>query len=106
MGTSNDWVESTITWANRPAPTTLPSDDEGAIPAGTWIDLDVTPLVTTDGKFSFALLATSADVVDFASRNSSVTSQRPELVVETLPSDAPVATSPPTISGGRRREKR
>jgi K319-like protein/calcineurin-like phosphoesterase family protein len=98
-GTSNDWVESTITWANRPAPTTLPTDDEGAIPAGTWIDLDVTPLVTTDGTFSFVLVATSGDVVDFSSRNSSVTSQRPELVVETLPSGTPVATSPPTISG-------
>ena len=98
-GTSNDWTESGITWSNRPSPTTAAVDDEGAIAAGSWVELDVTSLVTADGTFSFVVAPMSSDGVEFHSRSSSSTSLRPELVVEALTSGAPIATSPRTISG-------
>ncbi len=98
-GTSNGWVESAITWSNRPPPTTAAVDDEGAIPLGSWMELDVTSLVTTNGTFSVVLAATHQDGVDFDSREATTASLRPELVVESLTSNAPVSTSPPTITG-------
>jgi hypothetical protein len=84
---------------NRPSATTAVVDDEGPIAAGGWMELDVTPLVSGDGTFSFLLAATHQNSVDFDSRESTSASLHPELVVEALTSDAPVATSPPTISG-------
>ncbi len=98
-GTSDSWAELAVTWSDRPAPTTAAVDDEGPIATGSWVELDVTSLVPANGTFSFALAATSTDGVDFDSRESSSTSLRPELVVEALTSGAPIATSPPTISG-------
>ncbi|MGH3135074.1 MAG: DUF7594 domain-containing protein, partial [Gaiellaceae bacterium] len=99
FGTSNNWVETVVTWTNRPTPTTAAVDDEGAIATDSSVEFDVTSLVTTDGTFSFALAATSPNSVDFDSRESTSASLRPELLVETLTSNAPVATSPPTITG-------
>ena len=98
-GTTNTWSEGTMTWNDRPAPTTAAVDDTGAIPANSWSELDVTSLVATDGTFSFVLTATHQNGIDFDSRESTSTSLRPQLVVETLTSNAPVNTSPPTISG-------
>jgi len=63
------------------------------------MELDVTSLVTTNGTFSVVLAATHQDGVDFDSREATTASLRPELVVESLTSNAPVSTSPPTITG-------
>ncbi|MET0937598.1 MAG: DNRLRE domain-containing protein, partial [Gaiellaceae bacterium] len=98
-GTTNGWSESAMTWNDRPAPATSAVDDAGAIAANTWAELDVTSLIAANGTFSFVLTATHQDGVDFDSRESTSTSLRPELVLETLTTNAPVNTSPPTISG-------
>lgn len=98
-GTSNGWSERGMTWADRPAPTTAAVDDEGAIAIDSWAELDVTSLVSTNGTFSFLLTATHQDGVDFDSRESITPTLRPELIIETLTTNAPVNTSPPTISG-------
>jgi len=99
FGTSNDWAELAMTWSDRPPPTTAAVDDEGAIATDSWAEFDVTSLVSTGGTFSFVLTATSPNSADFDSRESTGTSLWPELVVETLTSNAPVNASPPTISG-------
>jgi len=99
FGTSSDWAETAVTWTNRPTRTTAAVDDEGPIATGTWVELDVTSLITGNGTFSFVVAATSTDGADFDSRESTTSTLRPELVVETLTSGAPVATSPPTVSG-------
>ena len=98
-GAGNSWSESGITWSNRSARTTAAVADKGAIAKNSWVEYDVTSLVSGDGTFTFVLVATSTDGVDFYSRNSTQTSLRPELVVEASTSNAPVATSRPTISG-------
>lgn len=98
-GTSNGWSETAMTWLDRPAPTTVAVDDEGAIAIDSWAELDVTSLVSQNGTFSFRLAMTHQDDVDFDSRESTTSTLRPELVVETLTTNAPVNTSAPTISG-------
>jgi hypothetical protein len=80
-GTDNGWTETGIIWTNRPPRTTAGMDDKGAIATGTWVEYDVTSLVSGNGAFSFVLATTSRDSADFHSRNSTQTALRPQLVV-------------------------
>lgn len=78
-----NWNENSITWNTRPAATAGPVDDTAAIPAYSWVEFDVTDLVTGDGTYAFRLSQYSHDGVTFASREA--TTGRPELLVETTP---------------------
>jgi fibronectin type 3 domain-containing protein len=80
--TATAWTETAINWNTRPARTSGPTDDKGAIPVNTWVEYDVTPFVSGNGIYSFTLATTSADGVDFNAREAATL--RPELVV-TLP---------------------
>jgi chitodextrinase len=79
--TSNDWTESGIFWNIRPAPTSTARDDKGAIALNTWTEYDVTPFVTGNGTYSFLLATTSADGIDWYSREGTDPSLRPQLVL-------------------------
>jgi glucose/arabinose dehydrogenase/PKD repeat protein len=78
--TSNTWTEAGITWSNRPARSS-PRSKLGTIAPSTTVEFDVTPFVTGNGTFSFALATGSDDGVDFNSREAA--SNRPQLVVTT-----------------------
>ncbi|HEX2996667.1 MAG TPA: DNRLRE domain-containing protein, partial [Anaerolineales bacterium] len=81
----NNWTESgtgRITWNNQPALLSGPFDNKGAIAAGTWVEYDVTNLVTGDGTYTFALVADGTDGVTFSSREGV---SDPELVVTFVP---------------------
>ncbi|MGH9037363.1 MAG: DUF7594 domain-containing protein [Acidimicrobiia bacterium] len=78
--TSSDWNESTITWANRSAPTGGVIADAGKLSSGTWVAYDVTALVRAPGPVAFHLGPESKNGADFASRESGT--YRPELIVE------------------------
>jgi hypothetical protein len=93
------WVETTVTWSNRPAHTGAAVADSSAIPTNSWVEFDVTSLVTGDGTYNFALIATSGDGIDFYSRQSGNVTLRPRLVVETVATGPPLSTSPPTTAG-------
>jgi hypothetical protein len=95
----NTWTEAGLTWANRPARGATPSDDTGALNAGTWAEFNVTPLVATFGAHTFALVGVSTDGVDFASRDNATTANRPQLVLTIDPSgpSAPTPTPMPTL---------
>ena len=73
------WNETTLTWNTRPARTSGPTDDKGAIPVNSWVEYDVTPFVTGNGTYSFTLATTSNDGIDWHAREAA--SLRPELVV-------------------------
>jgi calcineurin-like phosphoesterase family protein len=92
------WVETAITWANKPA-VGPPRDDKGAIAAGAWVSFDVTPFITGSGSFCFALITSSSDGIDFSSREA-VNSPQLEIIPAALPIDtptvAPTATQLPT----------
>jgi PKD repeat protein len=78
---SSAWSQSTITWANRPARATTVIGDLGAIAGNATVEYDVTPAVSGDGTITFALIGTSGDGVDFASREYSDSTRRPRLLV-------------------------
>ena len=80
--TGNDWNETDITWNNRPQVSGPATADLGPVAVNTWVDLDVTPLVTGNGSFSFVLAQPGTDGVTFYSRQGVY---KPELVVHTIP---------------------
>jgi hypothetical protein len=85
------WVESGITWNNRPATRGNALDNKRKIQDGTWTEYDVSQAVTGMGAFSFALAADSGDAVFFASRESE---WPPELVISYTPeTTAPTPTN-------------
>jgi hypothetical protein len=69
-GVADAWMEGSITWTNRPARTGGAIDDKGAIAPNRWIEYDVTPLLSGNGTHRFALATSSADGVDFYSREA------------------------------------
>jgi calcineurin-like phosphoesterase family protein len=89
--TGTSWVETSITWNNRPARTSSVLDNKGSISTNTWVEYNVAALVKADGTFSFVLAADSTDGLTFSSRQGS---QPPQLVI-TFISDV---TSTPTLT--------
>ena len=81
FGAPSDWAENGITWNSKPAPSTGPLSDSGAIASGDWVEWDVTEAVTSEGPQSFRLASAINDGVSFRSRESSVVTSRPQLVV-------------------------
>ena len=80
-GAATTWSETAITWSNRPARAATATDDKGSIATGTWVEYNVTALVTGNGTYSFALIPQSTDRADFYSREGGA--NRPQLVVTT-----------------------
>ena len=81
MPTSGSWSETGITWANKPAATGGATFDATEIVTGSWVEFDVTPLVTGAGEVNLLLHQTISDGVNFHSRESLTTNRRPELAV-------------------------
>ena len=79
--TSSTWTEAAITFRNRPARGITPSEDKGAIAAGTFVEFDVKPLVSGNGTVSFVLAGSSAAAANFASREFADPAKRPQLIV-------------------------
>jgi hypothetical protein len=76
--TKTNWSENGIKWNNRPGRTSGPYDDKGIVPANTWVEFDVTPLMNGDGTYSFVLAQPGSDGLYAYSREGSTS---PELVV-------------------------
>lgn len=81
---ANSWSETGITWNTRPPALASTLADVGSIAAGSWVEWDVTKLVTAAGTYSFVLVGDSSDGVTMTSREGGVA---PELVVATDVSD-------------------
>ncbi|MEP6894097.1 MAG: DNRLRE domain-containing protein [Chloroflexota bacterium] len=95
-GTSNTWTESGITWKTRPALTSGAIDNKGAIGTNTWVEYDVTSLVTGNGTYSFALVADSSDGIRFSSRQGSTPPQLVLTVAPNTPTSTKTLTKAPT----------
>jgi len=76
--TGISWIETGITWNNRPARISGAVDNKGSISTNTWVEYNVTSLIVGNGTFSFVLAADSTDGVTFSSRQGS---QAPQLVI-------------------------
>lgn len=101
--TDTSWAESEITWNNRPARLSDAVDNKGSVSPNSWVEYDVTSLVSGDGVYSFALVADSDDGVVFSSRQGS---QPPQLSIifsgmgSGSPTETPPATMTPLASEG------
>jgi hypothetical protein len=77
------WSESSITWTNRPAKSGSGVADKGAVASASWVEFDVTPLVTSNATYSFVLSQPGADGANYASKEHSEATKKPQLVVTT-----------------------
>ncbi len=77
--TDNSWVESSITYSNAPAVGSV-INNSGAVSAGSYIEIDVTPYITGNGTVSLAVLADEIGRNIFNSREGA---NPPELVIVT-----------------------
>ncbi len=77
----NDWAENTITFANAPVIAGPPLGSAGAAGDNTWIQFDVTSVVTGPGTYSFALMSNSSNSAYYSSREGAAP---PQLVLVTL----------------------
>ena len=74
----NTWTETGITWNNAPAIPGTAISTIGAAAVGTWVECNVTSVVTGNGTYSFALSGGNNDVASYASRE---TANDPVLVI-------------------------
>jgi hypothetical protein len=92
--TNITWAED-ITWNTRPAIDGSRLANLGTVSTGSVVELDVTPVVTGIGVYSFAIVSpdTTTEAVAYASRENLTASSRPQLVL-TLQSAEPTSTNP------------
>ncbi len=90
-----NWTETGITWTNRPARAGAGTDDKAGISTGTWVEYDVTTLMTGNGTWSFVLAGVSSDGVDFHSKEAA---NDPQLVITMGAADTQPPGAP-TLSG-------
>ena len=101
---TNNWTESTVTWANAPpaGPTVVGS--LAAVSPGQTYDVNVSSAVTADGPVSFRAATTSSSAVRYVSREGSAT-LGPQLVVtcrqDSQPPSAPANPSATAASSNR-----
>ncbi|WP_375760099.1 DNRLRE domain-containing protein [Corallococcus exercitus] len=69
--TDTGWTEGTLTWNTRPALLGAPLGDLGAVESHSVVEYDVSTVVRSAGDYSFALIPTGGNGVDFESSESS-----------------------------------
>jgi hypothetical protein len=91
---NNTWTETGITWNNRPGRTGSVIDNKGEINKNSWVEYNVTAVVTGNGTFNFVLVGDSSDEVRFSAREGG---NRPQLVITfSVSTHTPTATRTPT----------
>jgi hypothetical protein len=100
----NNWIESGsggITWDTQPGLLSGAFDNKDVISTASWVEYDVTALISGNGTYTFALLADSTDGVTFSSREGA---NSPQLVLTlgtgTTSTATPLATLVPTQTVG------
>jgi hypothetical protein len=94
--TSNDWIESGITWNNRPARTSDVLEDKGALALNSWVDYDVTRIITGNGTYSFVLATEAADILGLSSREGNAAPLLVVTLADTTIPPPPTSTLQPT----------
>jgi hypothetical protein len=79
---NNTWTETGITYNNAP-PLGTSLGSSGAVSAGAWITIDITPYITGNGTYNLALTTPGVTAISLASRQSGANA--PQLIIETSP---------------------
>jgi hypothetical protein len=96
FGVADDtWSETGIVYTNAP-PVGAQLGSSGSLVAGTWVSIDVTAHVTSNGLYSFALTTPSTASRTFDSREAT---NKPQLVLEPPPPPPPPG-SPVIVAAG------
>jgi F5/8 type C domain-containing protein/calcineurin-like phosphoesterase family protein/glycosyl hydrolase family 99 len=95
---ANTWDENKVTWANRPSLTGNGIEDKGALDTGTWVQYDVTSLITGNGTYTFAFENASRDGISFGSREDNA--RLPLLILTGAAGDEVTPSPTPPVSGG------
>jgi hypothetical protein len=74
-----DWDEMMLSYNTRPVISETVLDSAGPVSPGEILEFDVTPVVTGDGVYSFAILSAVADAVVYRSREA--VGGNPQLIV-------------------------
>ncbi len=90
----NSWGEKTVNYNNAPALGNALATS-GAIAAGNWITLDVTPYITGEGTFSFGVKTASSAALSFPARESGANAA--QLIIDF--SSAPDSQAPSVPNG-------
>jgi hypothetical protein len=64
----NSWQENTVTWNTQPAADATPLASLGAVSVNTWYEVDLSSLVTGDGTYTIRIASTSANAVDYSTK--------------------------------------
>ena len=113
----NSWTETGLNWNNRPARTGPVVDSKGKIATNTWVEFNVTALVSGNGTYTFDIAplasSTSTDAAYFYAKEAADATLHPQLVLTVgvdstaptvsavAPSAGPTASSPPPQSRRR-----
>jgi parallel beta-helix repeat protein len=73
----NSWGETTIAFGNAPAVGSVVATS-GSFSGGSYVEVDVTSLITGNGTYSIALTGPGSTAISYASREST---NKPELVI-------------------------
>jgi hypothetical protein len=90
--TSSSWSETAVTWNTRPSASGSALGDLGQVNSGTWVEYNVTPVVTTNGTYDFLLTSGNSDGSIYHSRESA---EKPQLVIVTSTTTTPPPPPPP-----------
>ena len=80
LNSSTPWLEGSLTWNNAPGLQGTPLSTVGGATSGTWVEFDVTGVVTGDGTYSFGLGTDSPNRVIYGSKEAA--ENWPVLVIE------------------------
>jgi acid phosphatase type 7 len=91
---STSWDEGTLVFENAPEVSASVTSSSGSVGLGSWVDLDVTPLVAGNGVVAFALTTNSVTNLPLAMKESGE-ALAPQLIIEAqAPSTSETTTTP------------
>jgi hypothetical protein len=78
-GTTTSWTQSGLVWNNAPPISGAALGSLGAATVGSWVEVDVTAALSSNGTYSFAVANNSSDAVYYSAKEGS---NKPQLVIE------------------------
>ena len=78
----NNWSEDTVTWDNAPLAEADVIASLGPVVRLTWVEVDLTSLITEDGVYSLRVMAPSRDGADYRSKEKPVFAPELSLILE------------------------
>lgn len=81
------WSETAVTWNAQPAIDGAALGTLGPVARNTWVQIDVTSQIAGDGTYSIGGTSTSADGVEYDSRETGATAPQLVITTGTIPAD-------------------